>query len=147
MARNDRVFMLSCDDTLEPDCLEMCVAAYEKNQQKDAYYWVGCHFMDGQPDQALPFSASMVTKGLWRECGGFPVETTGCGGDAALISILMTHFPGRLVSVAGGRPLYNYRTHKESETANITPWLHVMDEVRGLTTNLWKPPNWGRTGV
>ncbi|KKL87028.1 hypothetical protein LCGC14_1938860, partial [marine sediment metagenome] len=73
LARNDLVFMLSCDDTLEPTCLEECVTAYTKNQQRDGYYWVGTHYMDGQPDQALPFSAAMVTKGLWRECGGFPV--------------------------------------------------------------------------
>jgi glycosyltransferase involved in cell wall biosynthesis len=144
LAKNDLVFMLSCDDTLEPDCLELCAAEYEKMEERDGYYWVGNHYMDGQPDQALPFSAAMVTKGLWRECGGFPVETTGCGGDAALISILLTHFPRRLVKVAGGKPLYNVRVHKESETANIGPWMGVMSEVRGLVTKLWKPPEWGR---
>ncbi len=144
LARNDLVFMLACDDTLEPDCLELCVAEHEKMEEREGYYWVGCHYMDGQPDQALPFSAAMVTKGLWRECGGFPVETTGCGGDAALISILMTYMPDRLVKVADGTPLYNYRTHKGSETATMGPWMGVMSEVRGLTTKLSKPPEWGR---
>lgn len=144
LARNDFVFMLSCDDTLEPDCLKLCVAEYEKMEERDGYYWVGNHYMDGQPDQALPFSAAMVTKGLWRECGGFPVETTGCGGDAALVSILLTHFPRRLVKVAGGKPLYNCRVHTESQTANLGPWMGVMGTVRSLVTEQWKQPRWGR---
>lgn len=144
LARNDLVFMLGCDDNLEPDCLAACVAEYEGLQERDGYYWVGTHYMDGQPDQALPFSAAMVTKGLWRECGGFPVETTGCGGDAALISILMTHLPERLLKVAGGKPLYNYRVHKESLTANIGPWTGVMGTVRDIVTKQWKTPEWGR---
>lgn len=144
LARNDLVFMLSCDDTLEPDCLELCAIEYEKMEGRDGYYWVGNHYMDGQPDQALPFSAAMVTKGLWRECGGFPVETTGCGGDAALISILMTHFSRRLVKVADGKPLYNCRVHAESQTANLGPWMGVMGTMRGIVTAQWKSPEWGR---
>lgn len=144
LANNDLVFLLSCDDTLEPDCIEQCYAEWNEHGQRDAYYWVANHYMDGQPDQALPFSAGMVTKGLWRETGGFPVEATGCGGDAALHSILLTYFPDRLVMVAGGRPLYNVRVHAESETAKAGPWLGIMGEVRGLLTKQWQPPKWGR---
>lgn len=144
LAKNDLVFLLSCDDTLEPDCIEQCYAEWTANKQRDAYYWVANHYMDGQPDQALPFSAGMVTKGLWRETGGFPVEATGCGGDAALHSILLTYLPDRLVKVAGGRPLYNVRVHAESETAKAGPWLGIMGEVRGLLTKQWQSPKWGR---
>ncbi len=145
LAENDLVFMLSCDDRIRPECLELCVAEWEKNQRKDAYYYVGCHYIDDVwPDQTIPFSGSMVTKGLWKLTGGFPVETTGHGGDAALISILMTYFPDLLVPVAGGRPLYDYRTHNGTQTANGTPWAGVMIESRKLATNLWKPPVWGR---
>lgn len=144
LAQNDLVFILSCDDWLEPDCIEKCYKKWEKHGKKDGYYWVGCHYSDGRPDQALAFSASMVTKGLWRETGGFAVETTGCGGDAAFISMMMVHFPDKLIKVADGKPLYNVRIHSETMTANAGPWLGVMAEVRGLVTNLWKPPNWGR---
>jgi len=143
LAKSDLVFMLSCDDTIRPECLELCVAEWESHHREDAYYYVGAHYMGGEwPDQTVPFSAAMVTKNLWKMTGGFPVETTGCGGDAALISILMTYFPNRLIPVARGKPLYNYRVHKDSETANSTPWMGVMTEARSLATKLWKKPEW-----
>jgi len=144
LAKNDLVFMLSCDDTMEPDCLEECVKSWQKTNGRDGFYWVGCHYMDGQPDQALPFSAAMVTKGLWRLMGGFPLQSASGAGDAALVSLLMVHFPDRLYRVAGGRPLYNYRVHSQTETAKAGPWLGVIAETRGLITKLWEPPNWGR---
>lgn len=146
LALNDLVFMLSCDDTLHPECIECCVAEWEKQNRKDGYYYVGCHYMGNEfEDQTVPFSGAMVTKGLWKMTGGFPPETASGAGDAALVSILMVHFPKTLLAVAKGRPLYNYRVHKETVTANIAPWLGIVEQTRGLVTNLWQPPKWGRT--
>jgi len=144
LAESDLVFLLSCDDTIDADCLHLCIAAWQQNKREDAYYWVGCRYSDGREGQALPFLGAMVTKGLWRMVGGFPIEATSGAGDAALVSILLTHFPDRLVKVANGRPLYNYRVHTQTETANAGPWLGVIGETRGLVTKLWKQPQWGR---
>lgn len=145
LARNDLVFMLSCDDTLRPECIEHCVKEWHTHHQKDGYYYVGCHYMGNEwPDQTVPFSGAMVTKGLWKMMGGFPPETASGGGDAAVVSIMMVHFADRLIPVAKGRPLYNYRVHKDTVTAQSTPWMGVIEQTRGLVTKLWQPPKWGR---
>jgi hypothetical protein len=144
LARNDLVFMLSCDDSIRPKCLELCVAEWEKHGQADGYYYVGCHYSDGRPDQTVPFSGAMVTKGLWRMMGGFPIEAGSGAGDAALISILMAHLPAHLIQVAEGQALYDYRVHSETETANAGPWWGIIGDTRGIVTKLWKPPKWGR---
>ncbi len=145
LARNDLVFLLSCDDMLRPDCLELCIAEWEAHGRKDAYYYVGAHYIAGEwPDQTVPFGNAMVTKGLWRLTGGIPLAAASGAGDAAHISIMMVHFPDRLIPVAGGKPLYDYRVHGQSVTSKMGPWSGVVDETRRLVTELWQPPEWGR---
>lgn len=145
LARNDLVFLLSCDDMLRPDCLELCVAEWEKHERKDAFYYVGAHYMGNEwPDQTCAFGNALVTKGLWRMTGGLPIEAASGAGDAAHIEILMIHFPDRLIEVAGGKPLYDYRVHDQTVTCRLGTWSEVIAATRKLTTELWKVPEWGR---
>lgn len=139
------VMMMGADDQLKPDCLEQIARVYNANERYDGYYWVGVEYSDGREDQFLPCNAAAVTQGLWRMCGGFPVESGSGAPDAALISILMVHLPSTLVGVGVDRkPLYWYRVHEESETANAGPWQGVIINTRDLVTANWKPPAWGR---
>lgn len=145
LARNDLVFLLSCDDTIRPECLDLCVREWEAHDCKDAFYYVGAHYMGGEwPDQTVPFGNAMVTKGLWRLTGGLPIEAASGASDAAHISIMMVHFPDRLIPVANGQPLYDYRTHNQTVTAQLGPWSGVVEQTRGLVTNRWQPLDWGR---
>lgn len=135
LAKNDLVFLLSCDDTLEPECLELCVAEWEKQDRKDAVYWVGAHHIGPKgettaPDQTTPFCNSMVTKGLWRMTGGLlPAQGNG---DWVFLQMLGKHFPGRCLPVAGGKVLYSCRYHDQSITV-----------LKHNPPTTW-PKDWGR---
>ncbi len=144
LARNELVFMLGSDDWLEPTCIDECVNRWLKNHQQDAYYYVGVHYTDGRddPDQTVPCGEAMVTKGLWKATGGFPLETASGACDAALMSIMIKHHQKWLVAVAVGAPLCNYRVHHETDTANRGSWQGVILETRDLVTREWKAPNW-----
>lgn len=144
LARNDLVFLMGSDDTLEPKCLERCIKEWEKNNKKDAYYYTGIRYMDNDEKQGLACGYALVTKGLWRKTGGFPVESAVGAPDAAFVSILMVHHKGSLVQVAGGVPLVNYRRHNESDTAGRLPWQGAILETRDVLTNTWKKPEWPR---
>ena len=146
LARNDLVFMACDDDLLEPECLEECLKAWEENDRRDAYYHITLRYMDTDPEvlQDLPAHQALVTKGLWRLTGGFPVEASSGAPDCAFVSILLQHFPERLVPVAKGRPLYNYRQHDATDTASRAPWQGVILETRHLLTQGWQAPRWGR---
>jgi hypothetical protein len=88
----------------------------------------------------------MVTKGLWHKTGGFPVETAVGAPDAAFISILLAHkeLPQPIV-VDPTEPLYWYRVHGETDTAmRGDGWQGPIGVVRGLLTEQWGVPAWGR---
>ncbi len=144
LARNELVFMLGSDDWLEPECIAECVKRWEENHRKDAYYYVGVHYTDGREDQTVPCGEAMVTKGLWKATGGFPLETTSGACDAGFMSILVTHMQKMLVAVADGKPLCNYRVHQETDTAGRGNWQGIILETRNRITLDWKPPAWGR---
>jgi len=142
LARNECVFMLGSDDTLEPECLERCVEAYEGSGSRDAYYWVPVKYMHDGSIQHVPCGAAMVTKGLWQMTGGFPTEAAVGASDAALLSIMMVHMPDRIVQV-GSKPLYNYRSHPESDTSLKMPhWHQIIVDTRNVLTSEWKAPEW-----
>lgn len=144
LAQNDLVFLLSCDDMLRPKCLEYCVAEWERNDRKDAFYYVGAHYMgDEWPDQNLAFGNAMVTKGLWRLTGGLPIEAASGAGDQAHISILMANFPDRIIRVSE-EVLYDYRVHGETVTSRLGTWCGAVEETRKIILSTWKPPEWGR---
>lgn len=136
IARTELVFMLGSDDYLEPDCLEQCIAAYLRNGRRDAYYYVGVHYLDGQGEQTLPCGAAMVTKGLWEQTGGFPPEVATGASDAAFISMCLVHRPDALIPVNPDKSLYNYRTHSGSDTSQRGPWQGIILETRDLLTRL-----------
>lgn len=144
LAHNQCVYMLGSDDWMEPQCLEECWRAYEANRRRDAYYYTGIRYTDGRADpvQTVPCNCAMVTKGLWRQTGGFPPETGTGACDAALIS----HLWGSdlLVPVADGRPLLNYRVHPETDTAGRAAWQGVILASRDILTRNWTEPQWGR---
>lgn len=140
VAKNKLVFMLGSDDTLEPSCVQECVEAHAHVQQDDlAYYYVGVRYMDNGEEQTLPCNAAMITKPLWRMLGGFPVASASGAPDAALVSIMLRHYPnaGRLRPVRDGKTLYNYRRHGESDTASKGPWQGVILQTRDLVTAQW----------
>lgn len=143
LADHDLVFLMGSDDTLEPECIELCLAEYEKNNRQDAYYFVGVHYMEGE-DQNTPCGYALVTKGLWRATGGFPIESAVGAPDAAYISILIKHRPELLVPVADGRPLVNYRRHMGSDTGGRGPWQGAILETRRVLTDTWTPPEWAQ---
>lgn len=153
VAPTELVFMLGSDDWLEPDCIERCLEVYDarpEDRRGLGYYWVGVRYTDDRRDpvQHLPCNAAMVSKTLWRATGGFPPETGVGAPDAALISMMMTRpelFD--LVEVPGGptrRPLYHHRIHPGQDTAGRQPYLAAIHNVRGVLTESWGPPRWGR---
>lgn len=145
LARNDCVFMLGSDDTLEPTCLEKCWEAYLKCNRQDAYYSVPIRYMDTGEIQTIPCNAAMVTKGLWRRTGGFPIETSMGAGDAALLSILKANYDDKgetIVQWVGHllgqdeTPLYNYRRHPDIHTYKLN-WP-IVNQLRIDLTNSYK---------
>ncbi len=146
LAKHDLIFFLGSDDTLEPDCIDYCLREYrQRKRPSDTYFFVGVRYSDGRDNQFLPCAAAMVTKGLWRLCGGFPIETSTGASDAALVSIFMrNHGAGKYLGVHKKKPLYNYRVHPGTDTANAKPWQGVILPTRDLVTAQWKPPKWGR---
>lgn len=139
-AYTDQVFMLGSDDTLEPTCLERCWEAYEATSRSDGYYSVPIRYMDTGEIQTIPCNAAMVTKGLWRKTGGFPIETALGSGDAALLSIMMVHYPELIKHVASaGGHLYNYRRHPGIHTYKLGPWWSIVNETRNKLTELHDP--------
>lgn len=145
LTSNNLAFMLGADDKLLPNCLSECEDAFARGARRDAYYYVGVQYSDGRADQYLACNAAMVTKGLWRSSGGFPLESASGAPDAALVSTLMVHKEaGALVLVNGKTPLYWYRVHGESDTAKRQPWQGVIGATRNISTQLWKQPEWGR---
>ncbi len=146
LAEHELVFMLGSDDTLEPDCLQECVKAYNKvlNPERK-YFAVGVRYSDDRKDkdQYAPCGAAMVSKALWARTGGFPPEAASGASDSALISIFLgNRDAGTWHIVNGNRPLYNYRVHKGTDTAERQPWQGVILKTRDLLTSQWKAPTW-----
>lgn len=149
LATGPLVFLLGSDDTLEPDCLERCLAEYSSvdRQHSNAnlgYYYVGLRYMDDGSTQCTPCAAAMVHKDLWKATGGFPTESATGASDAALVSIIWGRKIGFTHAVDEHRVLYNYRRHPGTDTASKAAWQRVILETRDLVTREWKKPEWGR---
>ncbi len=143
LAKTELVIMLGADDTLEPTAVERALEAWDTHGI-DAYYYFGVRYMDTGEEQTLPCGEAMVSKGLWRKTGGFPVESEVGACDAAFISILMVHHPELLVPIAKGAPLVNYRRHEDTDTASRGDWQGPILMSRHILTKNWTKPNWGR---
>lgn len=146
LARNELVFMLGADDTLEPDCLEQCMFAFNKYENGlYTYFYTGVKYMDTQEEQFIMCNAAMVSKTLWRHTGGFPVEAF-TAPDAALGSIFLRHGDkaGYMQCVNPTKTLYNYRRHPDTDTNTHRSWSEVITQTRNLVTLEWAPPKWER---
>lgn len=127
LSPDELVFMLGSDDKLMPKCIKHCVRAWEKNNQKDAWYSVTIQYQSGQK-QDIPCNAAMVTQGLWKYLGGFP-PSAGLGAcDALALSILMVHAPDRIIRVREGEPLCWLREHPTQDT-RVNGWLYASEVV------------------
>lgn len=146
LARCECIFMIGSDDIMYPKCLEECWKTYMVNKQVDGYYYTGIEYMDDRADkfQTAPCNSAMVTKGLWKMTGGFPIQSSAGANDCALISILMKHLPRVLIPVSGGIPLVKIRTHTEQFTSKPAYWQGVIMNIRDYLTKEWKPTQWGR---
>ncbi len=146
MADNELVFMLGSDDWLEPQCIEACVRTYRTVKDPGStFFFVGVKYDDGREDdtQFTPCGAAMVTQSLWKQCGGFPLETASGASDAALVSIMIKNpGAGTYIGVNRSRPLYNYRVHDGTDTAQRQPWQGVILKTRDILTATWKKPEW-----
>lgn len=147
LARNECVFLLGSDDTLEPNCLERCWEAYEKTGRKDGYYSVPVRYMSTGELQTIPCNAAMVTKGFWKMTGGFPIETAIGRGDNALLSICMNRpeLPVYWVGHITGHddePLYNYREHPGQWTPYASSYAEELISIINKLTANWQPPDW-----
>jgi glycosyltransferase involved in cell wall biosynthesis len=160
LAANDLVFLLCDDDWLEPTCLEECLASYEANARMDGFYWVVAEYggelggvsVNGRFE--TPCNYAMVTKGFWRETGGFPVEAVIAPDFIFLQLCDRLGLQDKVIPVAGP-PLYHIRIHDGTETAHS---MRVRSELRrefsgrSLTRQLRKyairrwssPEKWGR---
>lgn len=144
--RNDAVVMMGADDTLEPDCIEECAKAYERNPFKtESYFWMGLRYMDTGEQQFLPCNAAMVTLPQWVRSGGFQPESAVGAPDTMLISVMLTYREaGRLVCINEQKPLYNYRRHELTDTAEHREYYTSISQVRDIITRTWQPPQWER---
>lgn len=147
LARDEEVLMLGADDTLEPDAIE-CYLAFAAQDPPElrarTYYGLPVRYMHSGYVQFEPCNAAIVSKALWRATGGFPVESASGAPDAAFLSQIWNSGRFRICAV-GDRPLYNYRSHANTDTASRGPWQGVILETRNLLTELFKPdPVWGR---
>ena len=161
LGQTDLVFQLSCDDWLEPTCLESCAAAWERNNRQDGYYWVVAHYFGDQEGYfTTPCSFAMVTKGFWQRTGGFPVEAV-LAGDFMFMQVCGQYdFTDGIVPVAD-EPLYHMRIHPDTAThqsmvqrtlakeraiehsGNLAPGLVKMLEEYCVLS--WRTPeDWGR---
>lgn len=144
LAQADLVFMLGADDKLLPNCLEKCIEAYLREGEIDAYYNVGVAHSDGREDQYIACHAAMVTKGLWRKTGGFPPESVVGAADTMFLSIMIANAPAPIILVDRTEPLYWYRVHENTDTAQRRSWFSILHEVRNKLTADWRPPTWRR---
>ena len=139
MSPSECIFLMGSDDTLEPTCLEDCYHTYLNHDKRAAYYWLDVKYMSTGNTQSIACNAAMVTKQLWQQTGGIPIEAACGAGDAALLSIMIAHMPERMIRVPSEQPLYNYRDHPETDTLRRSRWHQIIIDIRGLVTEEWKP--------
>ena len=157
LAEYDLVLMLGSDDLLAPACVESCLAQYNASGQQDAYYYLpfmyGFRGVEGYKDADKPSTEitnnAMVTKGLWKKTGGFPLVAAMGPCDYIMGAVLKkSGFPYILVASIPTRreTLYWFRIHDKSQTRKrldeCPGW--PPDLVRDLVEASWRTPQWGR---
>lgn len=141
LAKTPYVFLLASDDTLEPDCLQAAMSVAQKAPRPEStIVWVGVRYMKTGETQALPCGAMMVPKALWERIGGYPLECIFGAPDHVLLTTLLAKGLQWGISIRGAKaPLYNYRTHEDTEQYARAPWHGVMGQVRDILYEIWEP--------
>lgn len=139
LSKNELVMYLSADDRFLPTAVEDCVAAWEKNEKKDA--WYACSYV-GYPSGnvgTIPNNLAMITKNLWGWLGGFP-PCGFAGPDALLMSIMLVHAPERIIKVCEGKANYIILEHDNQEThRQASYFLDEMNAIRDKQTRRFQP--------
>lgn len=142
LSTSNLVFMLGSDDKMMPTCLEEVVKEYEK-QGIEGWYNVSSILSSGDIITVQNNNAA-VTKGFFKELGGFP-PSAGVGAcDALLLSIIMVHYPDRIIKVKEGIPLVFSREHEHQDTRKNMAYFAmsgVVEAIRNLETQRWEPKN------
>jgi glycosyltransferase involved in cell wall biosynthesis len=148
LAAYSHVVMLGSDDLLQPWALGDAWAEWERWRDPLGSYHFDVEYMDTGEQQNLACNAAMVTKALWQQTGGFPVESAIGAPDTMLISQMIggKGEAGRLYRVDSPQgPPYLYRRHAETDTAARAPaFAGAIYAVRDTLTRQWAPPEWGR---
>lgn len=145
LAENELVLMLGSDDFLHPHCLEALRDAYRKDPHPLGYYWLDVFYTSSGETQGLPCNAAMVTKKLWQNTGGFPVQSAVGAPDHVFINMMQIHGgdAGKLIHVETSVPYYHYRDHEETftkrEGATYGP---IVPYVRDTFATKWERPSW-----
>lgn len=148
----DLALMLGADDLLRPRVIESVEATWEQNGRADGYYFCEVHYVSDDPDpevqaklppdQSVPCNCAAWTPGLFRETGGFSIESASGACDAAFISQLMVHKPHALVQVPGQPDAwFMHRVHTGQQTRHQPPGI---DAIRGWLTDTYEDTQWGR---
>ncbi len=155
LAEHELVLMLGADDRLEPACVESCLAQYEASERQDAYYHLPFVYatrgVEGEEDSDKTSTSitnmAMVTKGLWRKTGGFPIVAALGPCDYIMGPVMdKSGLPYIFVKPLQGKTLYWFRCHMLNEfrvrMRDYPGWPH--ETVRILLAASWKTPEWGR---
>jgi len=155
IAKTNCVFIMSSDDTLEPECLSQCMRKY-KIERADGFYYPTLRYLyepGVTPKYGCPPNGSvvvqsagvgLVTKHLWRITGGLP-HNLPIGADIAFKDILHKYGIASCYSVGGGdSALYNFRVHKEQNSNMWEGWGVTAPNLISRSVDVWKRPNWGR---
>lgn len=143
LARCELVLMLGSDDRLHPWAIEDCVRAWREHEDPLGYYYCDVEYSDGET-QGCACNCAMVTKSLWRHCGGFPVQSSVGANDSILISILLGQEgrAGHLIHVESAKPPFWYRRHNGSVTGKSGDMQGPIFTVRDVLTRTWEKPTW-----
>ena len=155
LATHELVIMLGSDDRLEPPAVESCLAQYEASGNRDAYYYMpfeyGFRASEGDQDEDRLATReitnmAMVTKGLWRATGGFPlVGAIGPCDYIICVALKKAGAPIIPIKPLHGASLCWYRVHQQNDTRlRLETCGGVGDWGRGYCDATWKPPAWGR---
>lgn len=140
LAENDLIIYLAADDKLYPTAVEDCLATWEANNHKDAWYSM-TYQVEGGPMGDVPNNAAMITRDLWRWMGGYP-PAAFAGPDALALSCLMVHASDRIIKVTQGKPNYWVRQHPEQETKRQFSFYAasgIMEVIRNKETERFTP--------
>lgn len=146
-AKHPWVFQAAYDDTMEPECLDWCARAVEREgNDKMGYYYITLRLGDcAHNETGLQGTAgghALFNKRLWAHLGGYPK----CGAlglsDIGFIDLAMVHGGGGIYHVAE-KPLYNHREHEHNALKYVTGRMRGLSrEASGETTATWQHPDW-----